>query len=161
MRKIPLVTIPALLVLVATGCEPSVPEAPARTDQQVQADVEALRSQWQELANADDLAGVVATYTEDAVYIDQYGTVHDGRTAISTAFEQSLPLVSGYEIQTSGTVFGGDMVAAHGTWTATMTTSAGSTAMNGLWVVVSLYQPDGSLKIRIHQGMIPATPPAM
>jgi len=161
MRKIPLVTIPALLALVATGCEPAVQETAARTDSQVQADVDALRSQWQELANADDLAGVVATYTEDAVYIDQYGVVHDGRTAISAAFEQSLPLVSGYEIQTTATMSQGDMVVARGTWAATMTAPSGPTAMNGMWVTVGLYQADGSLKLRFHQGIIPATPPAM
>ena len=164
MRKLRLLSIPSLLVLLGSGCQPT-PEpaaestAPPRTEDQVQADVEALRARWQELANARDVAGVANLYTEDAYYADQYGGIHDGRAAIAAYLEQSLPNSSGYDIQIGGTVMDGDMVASYGTWSAKLALPAGELATGGLWQTLGVYQADGSLQLRLHHSTIPAAAP--
>ena len=159
MRILPLVPVPVLIALLA-GCQPSAEQpAPPRTAEQFQADVEALRAQWQELANADDFAGVADLYTEDAYYVDQYGNITEGRTAIAAYFEQSFPRTSGYDIQVAGTVMDSEMVASYGTWAATLTGPAGELPTSGFWQTVGVYQADGTLKLRLHHAMVPAAPP--
>jgi uncharacterized protein (TIGR02246 family) len=162
MRRLSLFPVLPLLALVAIGCQPPAQEmAPLRTAQQVQVDINALRATWQELANAGDASGVAALYADDALYVDQYGGVHEGRAAIEGYFGQSLTRSSGYEIVTQGTVIQGDMVAAYGTFSGTLTGPEGAMPTGGMWQAVSVYQPDGSLKLRLHFAMIPAPAPAM
>ena len=162
MSKVTLTWRFAILALLATSCQPPAPEmAPARTPEAVQADLAAARDSWQAMANADDFAGVAAMYTEDAVYIDQYGQIHQGRQAISDYFQESLGSSSGYDIQVSGTVSDGDMVGSYGSYTVTVMGPEGEMPMSGLWQTVALYQPDGSLKIRLHLGMVPMEAPTM
>ena len=157
MRKLLLVAIPAITIMLATACQPPAEEAPpARTAEQVQADVDALRATWQELANADNAAGVADLYTEDAVFIDQYGGTNSGKAAIATYFERGLPQVAGYDIKVVGTVHDGDLVASYGTWSAMM----GEMPASGMWQTVGQYQADGTLKLRVHSSMVPAPAPA-
>jgi uncharacterized protein (TIGR02246 family) len=135
---------------------------PARTAQAVQADFDALRAQWQDLANAGDFAGVAALYAPDAVFIDVYGNVYDGREAISGYLESSFAAATDLDIQTTDMVVEGDMVAGYGTYSQTVTGPEGDMPMSGMWMTVSLYQPDGSVQIRMHQSMLPAeAPPEM
>ena len=155
MRKLPLVPIPVLLALLAGACQQ--PASP-RTAERVAADMDALRTQWQELANADDFAGVANLYTEDAVFVAPDGSVHDGRAAITAYFEKSFPQSTGFTAQTVGTVVSGDMAAAYGTWSDTETLPAGDQVVGGMWQTVGVYQADG-LKIRLHLAMIPAVAP--
>jgi ketosteroid isomerase-like protein len=155
MRRLPLVPIPVLMVLLATGCQPSAEPIQVRTPDEMQADVEALR------ASADDFAGVAALYTTDAYYVDQYGGVHDGQAAISGYFEQSLPLSAAYDIMIDGSVTGDDLVASYGTWSATLTGPEGEVPASGRWQTVGVYEPDGTLKLRLHFALVPApAPPA-
>jgi len=157
MSKLPLV----MVILLAAGCQPSAEPIQVRTPDEMQADVEALRARWQELANADDFAGVAALYTTDAYYVDQYGGVHEGQAAISGYFEQSLPLSAAYDIMIDGSVTGDGMVASYGTWSATLTGPGGEMPSSGRWQTVGLYEPDGTLKLRLHFAMVPApAPPA-
>jgi ketosteroid isomerase-like protein len=156
MRTLQSAAIPALIVLLATGCQPPAEEPiPIRTVEQAQADVEALRARWQELANADDFAGVASLYTEDASLLDQYGGTSAGKAAIAAYFEKSLPLISGYDIKVTETLLEGNMVTSYGTWSGTM----GETPLAGGWQTVGMYQPDGSLKLRLHFSTVPAPAP--
>ena len=161
MRKKLLALSPALIALVAFACQPPPEEMaePARTAQAVQADSDALRAEWQNLANADDVAGVAALYAEDAVFIDTYGNVYNGRTAISGYLEGSFAAGTDLSIQTTDLVVHGDMVAGYGTYSMTVAGPEGDMTMNGMWMTVSLYQPDGSVRIQLHQSMQPAEPP--
>ena len=162
MRKVVLFPVPALLVLMAMGCQPPAQEmAPVRTAEQVEADSEAFRVAWLNAANTGDAAGVASFYTADAVFVDQYGVVHQGRTAIERYFETSLARSSGYDIVTEEVFFEGDMGAGYGTYSATLQGPEGPVPTGGRWHTVSLYQPDGSLKIRLHVSMIPAPMPEM
>ncbi|MFH1765494.1 MAG: nuclear transport factor 2 family protein [Gemmatimonadota bacterium] len=158
MRKLSLALTPILLAMVVGGCQPP-PEAemePARTAQEAQANFDALRAEWQSLANADDWAAVAEFYTEDAVFTDVSGIVYNGREAIAGYFEGSLPGASDLVIQTADFVVHGDMAAAYGTFSQNVEGPEGPMPMSGMWQTVSLYQADGSLKIHLHQNMIPA-----
>jgi ketosteroid isomerase-like protein len=162
MRMVLLSPVSLLLALVAMGCQPPAQElAPLRTAEQVEADVEALRVAWLNAANAGDAAGVASFYTDDAVFVDPYGVVHQGRTAIERYYEQSFTRSSGYDIVTEGIIVEGGMVAGYGTYSATLQGPEGPVPSGGRWHSVSLYQPDGSLKLRFHVSMIPAPMPAM
>lgn len=159
MRSIPII----LVAFLAAGCQPP-PEtemAPERTAQQVNADFDVLRADWQNLANADDAAGVAAYYTEDAVLVDAYGNVYEGRAAIQGYFEGSFPSSTDLVIQTRGMKFHGDMVAGYGTFTQTVQGPEGDMVMSGMWQTASMYQADGSVKILLHTSMLPAEPPGM
>ena len=162
MRMLLLSPVSLLLAFVAMGCQPPVQElAPLRTAEQVEADVEAMRMAWLNAANSGDAAGVASFYTDDAVFVDPYGVVHQGRTAIERYFEQSLARSSGYDIVTEGIVFEGDMGAGYGTYSSTLQGPEGPVPSGGRWQNVSLYQPDGSLKMRLQISMIPAPMPEM
>ena len=143
-----------LLALIAAGCQP-----PHRTAQEAAADFDALRAEWQSLANADDAAAVAAFYAEDAVFTDGFGNLHNGRGAIRGYFEASFPGASDLVIETTDVVFHGDMVAGYGTYSQTVQGPEGDMAIAGMWQTVSMYQPDGSVKILLHQSMLPAEPP--
>jgi uncharacterized protein (TIGR02246 family) len=160
MRKISLALSPTLLALMAVGCQPPPPEmAPERTVQEVEDAFDAVRTEWEALANADDAAAVAAFYTEDAVFVDAYGNVYNGRAAIQGYLEASLPTGSGLTIQKSDMVFHGDIVATSGTFSQMVSGPEGEETMTGLWQTVSFFQPDGSILIRMHQSMLPAEPP--
>ncbi len=162
MRKVLLFPVPALLVFVAMGCQPAEQELePLRTAEQIQADIEALAATWLEMANAGDAAGVASTYTEDAVYMDPYGGIHHGRGAIQEYFGQSLARSTNWEAPIGGTVIQGDMVAGYGTWSATPILPEDAAPIGGRWQNVTVYQPDGSLKMRLQLAMIPAPTPEM
>jgi uncharacterized protein (TIGR02246 family) len=155
------ISVFALLALVAVGCQPppQADVAPERTLAEVEADFEALRAEWQSLANADDAAGVAAFYTEDAVFVDTYGNVYSGREAIQAYFEGSFPTGSDLAIETAETVVEGDMAVGRGTFSQTVQGPEGELRLNGMWMTASIYQADGSVKIRMHQSMQPAEPP--
>jgi uncharacterized protein (TIGR02246 family) len=140
-----------MLALIAIACQPA-----ERSAQKVEADVESARAKWQSLANADDAAGVAALYTEDAVFVAASGEVYDGRESVRAYCEESFPVSSGLEIKTTDMVFRGDMAAAYGTFSQTIQTPDGDVPIEGKWQTVSVYQPDGSLKIVLHQSMFPA-----
>lgn len=154
MRKMSL----ALLALMAVGCQPP-PEAememePSRTAQEVEANVEALRAEWQDLANAQDWAAVAEFYAEGAVYTGPSGNIYTGREAIAGYLQESS--ASDIVIETTDLIVHGDMVAAYGTFSQTLAGPEGPMPMAGMWQTVGLYQADGSLKIHLHHNMIPA-----
>jgi uncharacterized protein (TIGR02246 family) len=150
----------AIFALFIPACQPPAQEmAPARSAEQVQADMEAMRTTWLDLANAGDAAGVAALYTDDVVYLDPYGGVHRGRAAVEGYYTQSLARSSGWELQIEESVTHGDMVAGYGTWSGTAMAPEGAAPMSGMWHNVSVYQPDGSLQIRFSLAMLPAEPP--
>ncbi len=159
MRRTSLVLIPTLFILLTAGCQPPAQELAPRTMQEVEDAFEAVRAEWQALANADDAAGVAAFYAEDAQLTDPYGNVYTGRAAITEYFQQSFAAASDITIQRSDLVFHGDMVAAYGTFSQTVQGPEGAMTMSGLWQTVSLFQPDGSIQLRMHQSMLPAEPP--
>jgi uncharacterized protein (TIGR02246 family) len=159
MRKIVLVAA-ILLALVTIGCQTPAPQpAPGRTADQVQADAEALRAKWVEMANAGNAAGLASLYTEDAVYTDPYGAVHQGRAAIEAYFTQSFTRVAGYDIKMDATSINGDVAIGHGTWSAKPKSPEGAPPIGGRWINVNAYQPDGTPKIRWSLSMIPAPVP--
>lgn len=150
--------------LMAVGCQAPPQEAaeeptPQRTAQEVEADFEALRADWQSLANAGDPAGLAAFYAEDAVLTDPYGNVHSGPEAILGYFEASFASANDLNIETTDIIFHGDMVTGYGTFTQTVQGPEGEMTMAGLWQTVGMYQEDGSPKFLLHQSMIPAEPP--
>jgi ketosteroid isomerase-like protein len=102
---------------------------------------------------------VAALYTDDAMYVDPYGGVHEGPAAIEAYYAESLARSSGWELQIGGSMVDGDMVAGYGTWSGTPVAPEGAPPMTGRWQNVSVYQPDGSLKIRLSFAMLPAEPP--
>jgi len=160
MRKSLLASIAFLTLLLAAGCQaPPEQMAPQRTAAEVDAAFETLRADWQSMANADDAAGVAAFYTDDAVFIDVYGNAYEGREAITAYFEGSFASSSALDIQTTDMVVHGDMVAGYGTFSQTVTGPDGEMQMSGMWMTVSLYQADGSVKIRLHQSALPSEPP--
>lgn len=166
MRKI----LMAALALLAVACQ-APPETdmttseadmtPERTAEQVFADFDGMRAEWQAMANADNAVGVAGLYTDDAVFTDAYGTVYDGRDAVQGYFEASFPGGTDLVIVTTDLVHHGDMVAGYGTFSQTVQGPEGEMPLAGMWQTVSMYQPDGSVKILLHQSMIPATPPMM
>jgi hypothetical protein len=60
-----------------------------------------------------------------------------------------------------GLVTDGDLVVAYGTYSLTLTGPEGVMAQNGFWQSATVYQPDGSLKLRLHLSMTPAPVPGM
>ena len=163
MRRTLLALSPALVAFVAFACQPPQEEMaePARTAQAVQADFDALPAAIRaRVLRIGDFAGVAALYTQDAVFIDVHGNVYNGRDAISGYLESSFASSTDLNIQTTDMVMDGDMVAAYGTFSQTVAGPEGDMPMDGMWVTVSLYQPDGSVQIRLHQSMLPAEPPS-
>lgn len=158
MRKLSLALTPILLAMVAAGCQPpqEAEMEPTRTDQEAQANFDALRAEWQSLAIADDWAAVAEFYTEGAVLTDVTGIVYNGREAIAGYFEGAFPGTTDLVIETTGFVIHGDMAAAYGTFSQNVEGPEGPMPMSGMWQTVSLYQADGSLKIHLHQNMVPA-----
>ena len=154
MRKMSL----ALLALMVVGCQPPPEEemAPARTAQEAATTFDSLRAEWQELANAQDWAAVAEFYAEDAVFTGVSGDMYNGREAIAGYFEESFAGASDFVIETADFIVHGDMVAAYGTFSETVAGPEGPMPLSGMWQTVSLYQADGSLKIHLHQSMIPA-----
>lgn len=155
-----------VLIPLAVGCAAPAEEAaedmtPARTAQEVEADFEALRADWQAMAIADDAAGVADYYVEDAVFTDVYGNMFHGRPEILTYLEGSFEAATDLTIETTDVLFHGDMVAGYGTFTQTVAGPDGEMTMMGMWQTVSMYQDDGSIKIHLHQSMFPAEPPSM
>jgi len=147
-----------LLALILVGCQPS-PQAgttPARTAEEIRADFDSLRAEYQDLANAGNAAAVAGLYTADAVLVEPDGTVLKGREAIAQYFGNVLQGMSGLDIQTSEAFVHGDMVAGYGTFSQTLTGPEGPMNMSGMWQTVCVYGADGSLKIRLHLDMIPA-----
>lgn len=160
MRKPLLISVLVLLALAA-GCQtPPQQEIAVRTAAQVEADFDALRAEYERLENGDDAAGLAALHAEDAVVVDPFGAVTIGRSAVLQANEASLPSLSNAAIHTDGVVFSGDMVAGHGTASENLVTPEGETTIHARWLCVALYQPDGTLKIRLFQAMIPPPPAA-
>jgi uncharacterized protein (TIGR02246 family) len=155
-----------VLIPLVWGCYAPTEEAvgemtAARTAMDVEADFEALRADWQALAIADDAAGVADYYTEDAVFTDAFGNIFNGRAAIQGYFEGSFATATDLSIETTDVLVHGDMVAGYGTFTQTAEGPDGDMVMTGMWQTVSMYQPDGSVKIVLHQSMLPAEPPPM
>lgn len=155
-----------LLTVMAIGCQQTTEEpvqemAPERAAAAVEADFEALRADWQAMAEADDAAAVAAMYAENAVFTDVYGTFYNGREAILAYLEGSFASASDLTIETTDMVFHGDMVAGYGTFTQTVEGPDGPMQMTGMWQTVSMYQADGSIKIMLHQSMLPAPEPPM
>jgi uncharacterized protein (TIGR02246 family) len=153
-----------LLTFMALGCQQATEEAvvemaPERAAATVEADFEALRADWQSMAEANDAAAVAAMYAEDAVFTDVYGTVYNGREAILGYMEGSFGSASDLMIETTDMVFHGDMVAGYGTFTQTVEGPDGPMQMTGMWQTVSMYQDDGSIQIMLHQSMLPAEQP--
>jgi uncharacterized protein (TIGR02246 family) len=148
----------ALLALMMLACTPPPQEemAPTRTAQEVQAAFETLRAEWQDLANAGNGAAVADFYTADATVTEPDGVIYKGREAIAAYFEGAFPGASDLVITTTEHFVHGDLVASHGTFSQTVEGPEGPMSMSGMWQTVSVYQPDGSLKIRLHQNMIPA-----
>ncbi|MFC1525824.1 YybH family protein [Candidatus Latescibacterota bacterium] len=142
-----------VLALAIASCQPA-----QRSAQEAEADVDAVRSEWQSLANADDADAVAAMYTEGATFVAASGTVVKGREAIRGAFEASFSVRSDLVIETAAVLFDEDMVAAYGNYSQKLQSPDGETTLKGMWQTVSMYQPDGSLKIVLHQSMIPAEP---
>jgi len=160
MRKGVLVSMVGLGLLILMGCGPQVPEAPlARTAQQVEDQVCEGVDLWQTLANAGDVAGVAALFAEDAVYVDPYGRVYEGKEAVTGYLEEILSRYNEFRIGLSGVVSDGDLAAAHGTWAGTLRESPGAGELGGLWLTVYRYQSDGSLKAQLHQVMVPVPTP--
>jgi uncharacterized protein (TIGR02246 family) len=151
---------------MALSCQPATEEAPMemapeRAAATVEADFEALRADWQSMAEADNAAAVAAMYAEDAVFTDVYGTLYAGQEAILAYLEGSFATASDLMIGTTDIVFHGDMVAGYGTFTQTVEGPEGPMEMTGMWQTVSMYQADGSIKIVLHQSMLPAPEPPM
>jgi uncharacterized protein (TIGR02246 family) len=147
-----------LLALILVGCQPS-PQAgtpPARTADEMRADLNSLRAEYQDLANAGNAAAVADLYTTDAVLVEPDGTVLKGREAIAQYLGKSLQGASDLVIQTSEDFVHGDVVAAYGTFSETVLGTDGPLPMSGMWQMVGVYAADGSLKIRLHMDMIPA-----
>jgi uncharacterized protein (TIGR02246 family) len=160
MRSVLLVLIPAFLALVAMGCRPPAPEtAPERTAQQMRADAEALVAQWRNLANAGDAAGVAALYSDDAVFVDPFGGVHQGPEAIAVYLRETFAGPVEYQIEVFGVVSGGDLAASYGRWSRTVNDSTGPETIGGMWQSVGQYQDDGSMKTLLHHTMVPAPVP--
>ncbi len=154
INRIPL--LPVLLVLTA-GCQ-APPDAggpiATRTTSEVEADLDAMTSAWVAMANADDAAGVAALYLDDALYVDPAGEVYDGRDQIQAYLEETFSQASGLESERLGHMSDGDLVVHHGRYSTQVMDEAsteGVVTNTGRWVIVSEYQPDGSLRIRLHQ----------
>jgi uncharacterized protein (TIGR02246 family) len=148
----------ALLAVMMLACQspPGQETAPARPVSEVQAEFEALRAEWQNLANAGNGAAVAEFYTNDAVLTEPDGAIYKGRDAIQGYFVGAFTGAGDLVITTAEHFVHGDLVASYGTFSQTVEGPEGPLPMSGMWQTVSFYQADGSLKIRLHQNMIPA-----
>ena len=163
MRKVVLFPVPALLVFMAVGCQPAEQElVPLRTVEQIQADAEGLVADWVAMANAGDAEGVASTYTDDAVFLDPYGNVVQGRAAIQEYFRQSFATrTSNYESRIDDMVIQGDAVVTFGTWSATVLGLPAHTPRPWRWMALGVYELDGSFQTRLQMAMMPAPMPEM
>jgi uncharacterized protein (TIGR02246 family) len=163
MRKVVLFPVPVLLVLMAMGCQPPVQElVPLRTAEEIQADAEGLVATWVEAANAEDAEGVASTYTADALFVDPYGNVVQGRAAIQEYFGQSFATrSSNWESRIDGVVIPADAVVTYGTWSATIVGLPSDLPGPWRWMALGVYEPDGSLKTRVQFSMMPVPMPGM
>lgn len=160
MRGVLVASTLVLTAALTVGCQPPAGEMePDRTEQEVEADFDALRADWQSMANADDAAGVAALYTADAVFIEVSGEVYSGRDAIAGYLEESFPQASDLTIETTDLMTHGDVVAGYGTFSQTVAGPEGEMSMSGMWMTVAAYQPDGNPRIVLHQSMLPAELP--
>jgi ketosteroid isomerase-like protein len=161
MRNVWLFPVTLLLGFLALASQLSAQQqAPIRSADQLRADAERVVATWVERANAGDAAGVACTYTDDAVFIDPYGNVVRGRAAIQQYFAESFAGgSSNWDVRIDETVLLGAVAVSNGVWSADIQGLPDEMREPGRWLTVRVYEPDGSLGIRFHFGMLPAPRP--
>jgi uncharacterized protein (TIGR02246 family) len=139
IRIISVIVLVILMSLI--GCQPSGPAAISEDDI---AAIEASSEEWLEAARAGDWEGLVAKYSEDAVFMPPHQPSVEGRDNIQAWFE-TLPPVSAMEFETVMIEGIGDLSYKHGTYTMTMVPE-GSEPVNdsGKFIEIRRKQADGS-----------------
>ena len=131
----------ALLVLAAC--------APAAEPDTTAADMEALRDRTAEAIaafNAEDVAGSVANWAEDAIRIPQNGPDLVGRAALQRSVEESFAEFSSTQTaEVEEVQVFGDVAFSRGTWSILQTPKAGGDEVerNGKWLIIYQRQADG------------------
>lgn len=161
MRRIAVILF---LALAWIGCaaeqtdqEPAASAAPAATPEPVAdrdtiiAEVERVRSQWQEAAERDDAAAVTALYTEDAIVVSPEDGTARGREAIEELWTRNFPMVTSLSIDPEETDASGDLAYDFGTFTQTVDPpDAEPVEMTGQYLVVLKRDSDGAWRLVKH-----------
>jgi len=143
----------ALAVAMAVGlaaCAQPAPPMPADTSAEDLAAVNAVREAWVAAYNAADADGVAALYTEDAIDMPANEPTVSGRTAIRERTAAQFGMAKATATVTADeTQLMGDWAFDRGTYSVTMTPTAGGDSMTveGRYVVILRRQADGSWKL--------------
>ena len=140
-----------LLVTCAPQTQPVVEEA-ANTEADVAA-IRALDEKWVATAEAGDIEGLVALYTDDAVRLPPDGPSYSGKAALEEVFRAGFEQVTiefVWPVEGTEETIVADGWAYHlGEYTAMITPREGGETMEEKGKVVEILQrqPDGSWKI--------------
>jgi uncharacterized protein (TIGR02246 family) len=115
-----------------------------------QAALNLMRDEWVEAANRDDAATVATKYTADAIYMSGDGSVLEGSQAIQAAFAESFKATSDLVVNEGKGEVVGDMSYSSGTYKHKATINGKTNDVEGVYLVVSQRQADGSWKIVRH-----------
>jgi uncharacterized protein (TIGR02246 family) len=135
------------LVLAVSVVMCTAPLASAQMDQ----GVGKVRSAYQKAAEAGDVQGLMALYTDDAVLMPPESPMVKGKAAIEAFHKKmtGMASVSNVRITPTDTKVMGDMAYDVGTFSQTVTPKGGTAMMeSGSYVVVLAKQPDGNWKLK-------------
>ena len=125
------------------------------------ADVEKLAAAWMDIYNKHDAAGLAKLYTDDGLVSGPAWTT-SGRAAIEDAVSKDMAIpvfskINSITVDQSHRV--GDMVYAHGAWTADLRGPEGKDVpVNGHWLTVSKCEGQNCL-LMIHNFNMAMPPP--
>ncbi|MFO7695188.1 MAG: DUF4440 domain-containing protein [Vicinamibacterales bacterium] len=143
MKKTPIVLVVVALAF-ATACAPKVNDP---------ADIQAVSQTVGDFAkafNAGDAEGLVAMMTDKTVYADNHFPVATGKAAVQQMYAAVFSQFSAeFAAPVDEVRVAGDVAAARGTWTITLTPKLQGLAPitdGGSWMALSTRQADGSWK---------------
>lgn len=155
----------ALALLLVMACAPadesepeemSVPEAPAMTAEEAEAEVAAVREAWIAAAEADDAAAVAALYAPDAVLMAPDGSSLTGRAAIQEQLAMDFAEVSATTVTPTHFGQSGMVAWESGEFSQTVTSPEGEMEVSGQYTVI-LENRDGQWQIVLHSNKSPVT----
>jgi uncharacterized protein (TIGR02246 family) len=124
-----------------------------------EAEVERIRNEWVEAAEAGDAASVALLYAEDARMVGVDGEVAEGRQAIQDALAAGFEGLTDLQVSSTDVVVGSDVISDMGTFTQTFQTPDGQEqTVSGQYIVVLRRQTDGSWKLVHHLASLPQEP---
>ena len=139
-------TVLAALFVALTLSAFQPAQAQTKTDAEA---IQTLADEWTAAWNAGDVAGLLATYADDAVRMPPNGPTYSGKAAIEEAFTSFFEEFSGeLDWPTDEIIVAGDWAFHRGTFTADLTPLGEGEVMHvgGEVLVIFQRQSDGSWK---------------